>query len=279
MQSLKSYSGGLLKQLSEIQFPSQGGKPMALCRVIVCDLKEAVGHLPELSLDVGFNLEEVHSALVKPNICGLYHPSLDLLSSVVEFLLPRAESVVIGETKTIVCKPEEQFEKLGVAPMLERFGQRVRAVDLTGDQRVEVQVPNPHAIKRFLLPKTVLESDLLVNVPKVGTWRANRLTCALKNLFGLVPQKRKYYRHHLFEGMEKVIADIAQIVKPDLNIVDAGNNVILGTDALAVDVVACKFIGLDPLTIGHLTLVAEDRNEKLESFIKKIDVAEPQIRV
>ena len=78
--------------------------------------------------------------------------------------------------------------------------------------------------------------------------------------------------------MEKVIADIAQIVKPDLNIVDAGNKVILGTDALAVDVVACKFIGLDPLTIGHLRLVSEDRNEKLETFIKKIDVAEPQIR-
>jgi uncharacterized protein (DUF362 family) len=279
MQSLKSYSGGLLKQLSEIQFPSQGGKPMGLCRVIVCDLKEAVGHLPELSLDVGFNVEEVHSALVKPNICGLYHPSLDLLSSVVEFLLPRAESVVIGETKTIVCKPEEQFEKLGVAPMLKRFGQRVRAVDLTGDERVEVQVPNPHAIEKFLLPKTVLESDLLVNVPKVGTWRATRLTCALKNLFGLVPQKRKYYRHHLFEGMEKVIADIAQIVKPDLNIVDAGNKVILGTDALAVDVVACRFVDLDPLTVGYLRLVSEDRNEKLETFIKKIDVAEPQIRV
>ena len=54
---------------------------------------------------------------------------------------------------------------------------------------------------------------------------------------------------------------------------------ILGTDALAVDVVACRFVDLDPLTVGYLRLVSEDRNEKLETFIKKIDVAEPQIRV
>jgi uncharacterized protein (DUF362 family) len=251
---------------------------MGLSRVIVCDLKDAVDRLPELSLEVGFKVEGVQLALVKPNICGCYHPSLDLLSSVVEFLLPKAESVVIGETRTIVCEPKEQFEKLGVAPMLKRFGSHVRAVDLTDDERIEVQVPNPHAVERVVLPKTVLESDVLVNVPKVGTMRAPRLTCALKNLFGLVPQKRKYYRHHLFGGMEKVIADIAQIVKPDLNVVDAGSKVILGVDVLAVDVVACRFVDLDPLTIGHLRLVSEDRNEKLETFIKKIDVVEAQTR-
>ena len=60
-----------------------------------------------------------------------------------------------------------------------------------------------------------------------------------------------------------MIADVAQIVKPDLNIVDVGSKVILGTDALAVDVVACKFVDLDPLTIGHLKLVSEDRNLNL----------------
>ena len=97
---------------------------MGLCRVMVCDLKEAVDHLPELSLEVGFKVEGVRHALVKPNICGRFYPSLDLLSSVVEFLLPKTESEVIGETGTIVCEPEEQFEKLGVTAMLKRFGGR-----------------------------------------------------------------------------------------------------------------------------------------------------------
>jgi uncharacterized protein (DUF362 family) len=185
---------------------------------------------------------------------------------------------VIGETGTIVCKPNEQFEKLGVAPMIKRFGGRAQVVDLSDSELVEVQVPHPHALKKVVLPKMVLESDLIVNVPKVGTLPTTRMTCALKNLFGFLPQKRKYYLYHPFGGMHKVIADVAQIVKPDLNIVDAGEKVILGTDALAVDVVACRFIDLDPLAVEHLRLVSEDRNENLETFMKKIDMVEPKIR-
>ena len=246
---------------------------MRLSRVMVCDLNYAVDHLPDLSLELGFKVEDVRLALVKPNICGLYHPSLDLLSSIVQFVLPSAESVVVGETRSMIHEPEEQFEKLGILPVLKRFGDRVKAVDLSDDERVEVQVPNPHALEKIALSKTVLDSDVLVNVPKVGTHSTTRLTCALKNLFGLLPQKRKYIRYHPL-GMEKVIADIAQIVKPDLNIVDVGSKAILGLDALAVDVVACKFVDLNPLEVKHLRLVSEDRNEKLEAFMKGIEVVE-----
>ena len=53
---------------------------------------------------------------------------------------------------------------------------------------------------------------------------------------------------------------------------------ILGKDALAVDVVACRFVDLDPLTVEHLRLVSEDRNENLETFMKKIDMVEPKTR-
>ena len=246
---------------------------MRLSRVMVCDLNYAVDHLPDLSLELGFKVEDVRLALVKPNICGLYHPSLDLLSSIVQFVLPSAESVVVGETRSMIHEPEEQFEKLGVTPLLKRFGDRVKAVDLSDDERVEVQVPNPHALEKIALPRTVLDSDVLVNVPKVGTHSTTRLTCALKNLFGLLPQKRKYIRYHPL-GMDKVIADIAQIVKPDLNIVDVGSKAILGLDALAVDVVACKFVDLNPLEVKHLRLVSEDRSEKLEAFMKRIEVVE-----
>ena len=246
---------------------------MELSRVIVCDLNYAVDHLLELSLKLGFKVGEVQLALIKPNICGLYHPSLDLLSSVVKFLLSKAESVVIGETRSMIHEPKEQFENLGVTPLLKRFGGRAKAVDLSDDERVEVQVPSPHALEKIALPRTVLDSDVLVNVPKVGTHSTTRLTCALKNLFGLLPQKRKYIRYHPL-GMDKVIADIAQIVKPDLNIVDAGGKAILGLDALAVDVVACRFVDLNPLMVKHLGLVSEDRGEKLEAFVDEIEVVE-----
>jgi len=246
---------------------------MAVNPVIICDLDEAIQSLPDLTSKIGFKLESVHLALVKPNLCGLYHPSLRLLSSIIDFLMSCADSVVIGETRSMMHNPDEQFQRLGVNALLKDYAGRVKAVDLSDDEWVKVRVSNPHALRELTFPKTILDSDVLVNLPKVGTHSTTRLTCALKNLFGLLPQKHKYVTYHGL-GMNNVIADIAQVVKPDLNIVDAGSKVILGVDALAVDIVACRFLNLDPLRVEHLRLVSEDRGEQLESCLKKIEIVE-----
>jgi uncharacterized protein (DUF362 family) len=226
-----------------------------------------------LSSDVGFNLEKVQLALVKPNICGLYHPSAGLLSSIIEFLLLNAKLVAVGETSSMMHEPMEQFERLGVNVLLRRFNERARTIDLSKDKRVETSVQNPHALKKVNLPKTVLDSDILINVPKVGTHSTTILTCALKNLFGLLPEKHKYSQYHPL-GMDNVVADIAQVVKTDLNVVDVGSKVILGTDPLSVDIVACRFLNINPLTVKHLELVSEDRGERLEDFMEKLNVTE-----
>ncbi len=218
--------------------------------VIVCNLDEVIRHLPDASSKAGFKLEKAQLALVKPNVCGFHHPSLDLLSSVVEFLLSSVESVVVGETRSMMHNPEEQFRRLGVNALLKRFNERVKAVDLSDDEWVKVRVSNPHVLKEIDIPKTVLDSDVLVNVPKVGTHSTTRLTRALKNLFGLLPQKNKFVEYHSL-GITNVIADIAQVVKPDLNVVDAGSKAIVGVDTLAVNLVACRFVNLDPLKVEH----------------------------
>jgi uncharacterized protein (DUF362 family) len=241
--------------------------------VIICDTDYAVRHLSDLSLKAGFKLAKARLALVKPNLCGLYHPSSSIILSSIEFLLSGVESAVIGETKSQGHDPEEQFERLGVNSLLKHLNRNVKAVDLSNDERVKVSVSNPHALSEIEIPKIILYSDVLLNIPKVGTHYATRLTCALKNLFGLLPQKNKYsLYHHL--GMDAVIADIAQVIKPDLNVVDAEDKVILGVDALSVDVVACRFANLNPLKVEHLRLVSDDRKEKLEDLLKKIKIIE-----
>jgi len=132
---------------------------------------------------------------------------------------------------------------------------------------------NPHALRELELPEILIEADVLINVPKVGRRSTTVLTNALKNLFDLLPHKHKYIRYHPL-GMDNVIADIAQVVRPNLNIADAGDKVMLGIDALGVDIVACKFLGLDPLRIKHLRLVSEDRGNKLEELVKRISFLE-----
>jgi len=61
--------------------------------------------------------------------------------------------------------------------------------------------------------------------------------------------------------MDEVIADLAKVVKTDLNVVDAGSKIILGLDPLAVDIATVQLIQLNPLNVKHLQLVSEDRGK------------------
>ena len=77
--------------------------------------------------------------------------------------------------------------------------------------------------------------------------------------------------------MEKILnrlLDLPQVVKPDLDIADAGEKAVIGVDPLVVDIVACRFVGLNPLDVKHLRLVSEDRGESLEDTMNKVEVIE-----
>lgn len=246
---------------------------MTLHPATISTMESALQNLPELTSRAGFRPRSVEQILVKPNICGLYHPSASLLSSIIEFLSSSSGSIVIGETQSMIHEPQEQFKRLGVTDILHHFGGKVKAVDLSSDKRVKMRVPIPHALSEIDLPTTVVNSDMLVNVPKAGTHSTTRVTCALKNLFGLLPEKHKHSTYHHL-GMDRVIADIAQVVKPELNIVEAGAKVIVGMDALTVDIAACRLLSLDPLQVEHLRLVSESSGHKLDEVVEKINIFE-----
>lgn len=155
--------------------------------------------------------------------------------------------------------------------MLERFGDKIEAVDLMEDEILDLEVPSPHAVSHLPIPRLVNDCDLLVNIPKVGTHGRTKLTCALKNLFGLLAESDKQGVYHP-PGVDKVIADLAKIVRCDLSVVDAKKEVIVGVDPLTVDILACSFAGLEPLKVEHLRLVSEDRGLRLEDVLNRLQI-------
>lgn len=238
--------------------------------MIECSKEVATHNLPELFSKTGFKIDESKLVLVKPNLCGLYHPSLEILSAIIRYLDAYAEEIVIGETKSMMHEPKSQFKKLGIGKLLKKFD-NLKAIDLSEDRKIKVKVPEPHVLEEIELPKAVIQQDRLVNIPKVGTHSETRMTNALKNLFGLLPQKRKYSLYHPL-GMDYVIADIAQVIDPHLNVTDAGRRIIIGTDPLTVDIVACKYANLNPSEVMHLGLVSKNRGEKLDDLTKRIKI-------
>jgi uncharacterized protein (DUF362 family) len=202
-----------------------------------------------------FFLKPNKLVLIKPNACGMYPPSLALLEAIVKALKPFSDSIIIGETPSAIHTPEERFASLGIDVMAKRLG--VMAYNLMKDQIIIKEVPRPHTIKKIPFPSKVLQADLLINCPGLGKHGNTLLTCALKNLFGLVAETHKYSSLHPL-GVSEVIADIFQVVKPHLNIVDCGSRVIGGIDALSVDIVAAEIIGLNVKNVRHLVLAAQD---------------------
>ena len=86
----------------------------------------------------------------------------------------------------------------------------MKTVDLSEDRIIRVKVPKPHVLEEIELPETCVRCDVLVNLSKAGTHSTTTMTNALKNLFGLLPEKRKYSTYHPLV-MDNVIADIVDL--------------------------------------------------------------------
>jgi uncharacterized protein (DUF362 family)/NAD-dependent dihydropyrimidine dehydrogenase PreA subunit len=118
---------------------------------------------------------------------------------------------------------------------------------------------------RFIIADAVLDADGLISLPKLKAHSLTRMTGAVKNQFGCVPGTLKSQHHARTPdpfNFATMLVDINTLVKPRLFIMDAvmameGNGprsgkprkmgvLLLSTDPIALDAVACKLIDLDP---------------------------------
>jgi len=226
----------------------------------------------EVVLDeLGLKFKSFKIVLIKPNICGFYPPDLKLLKALLNYFTELSGLVIIGETESTMYKPEERFQTLGITDLINAYSERVKLMNLIKGDKVRVKVPDPRSVRSLRLPKLVFEVDYFINLAKIGSHPSTVVTGALKNLFGLVAEKYKYFKYHP-RGMDRVIADIAKVVKPDLNIVEANDKILLSEDTLAIDVIATKIFGVDPFSVKHFKMIAEDRGSSLEGIISEIEV-------
>jgi uncharacterized protein (DUF362 family) len=125
-------------------------------------------------------------------------------------------------------------------------------------------------LKQLYLPRTVLEADYIVSLPKLKTHHWVGVTLALKNMFGIVPGCCYGWPKNVLHwaGILPSILDITSTVRPDFAIVDGivgmeGNGpiqgtpkssgvLILGDDPVAVDATCARVMGLMPERVDYL---------------------------
>jgi uncharacterized protein (DUF362 family) len=126
----------------------------------------------------------------------------------------------------------------------------------------------------FYFPRSVIEADLVVSLPKLKTHHWVGMTAATKNLYGLLPGIKygwpKNVLHHA--GIPETVVDIHATAPRTITIVDGiecmeGDGPILGTskwmgllavgtNLTAVDATCARIMGLRPERISYLQLAA-----------------------
>ena len=121
------------------------------------------------------------------------------------------------------------------------------------------------------MPRTVLDSDFIVSMPKVKTHHWAGVILSLKNMFGIVPGMKYGWPKNLlhWHGIHECILDICATVPIHFVIADGisameGNGPLQGTsrhlgkivladDPVAADAACARLMGLDPLRVQHLS--------------------------
>jgi len=180
-----------------------------------------------------------------------------------ECLSSGASKVVVPENS---CSPaKDAFERSGIGAAVRRSGGRMYSPERRHFQRVII--PRGVSLKAADVVRDVLEAPCLINMPVAKSHGGSTLTLSMKNWMGSVSDRGYWHAHNLHQ----CIADFSTFIKPSLIVVDAlrimttggpqgpgkmiyPNQLIFGTDPVAVDAYAATLFGKQPFDVLHIKL-------------------------
>jgi uncharacterized protein (DUF362 family) len=246
------------------------------------DINNAVTRAINL-LDYRFS-DNMDTIVIKPNLCYYWDHSTGettdprVVSAIIDFIRDEIGTdahICVAEADASAMKTRYAFKMLGYEELSRR--KKVELVNLSKGDIVEREVSIGDNKLTLQLNKLLLESDLIINVPKLKTHRIAGVTCSLKNMFGAIAKPKKYVYH---KCLSEVIVGINKLVKSNIVIVDGiiargrypkkMGILMASDDALAADFIAAKIMGLNPCRIKHLSLA---KDEKIGN-VNRIDLVE-----
>ena len=164
------------------------------------------------------------------------------------------------------------YKTSGIESYVKKAGGKIVPGNTEGYYQ-EVTIDKGKRLTSAKVHELVLEADVFINVPVLKNHDSAKLTISMKNLMGVVWDRRFWHRNDLHQ----CIADFATFHrKPDLVVVDAYNVMmkngprgvsrndvvnmkaqIVTTDMVAADAAAAKMFGAEPATIPYIRLAAE----------------------
>jgi uncharacterized protein (DUF362 family) len=189
------------------------------------------------------------------------------------FLKLGAKSVVVGEGPGHQRDTYLVLAESGLAAQLR--SQKISFVDLNRDELFKVPTRASYTgLGHLWLPRTVLESDFVVSMPKIKTHHWAGVTLSMKNMFGILPGTKYGWPKNVlhWKGIHRSILDICATAPVHFVVADGviameGNGplhgtrrnlgkIVLADDPVAADFTCARLMGLDPYRVWHLDRAA-----------------------
>jgi len=188
-----------------------------------------------------------------------------LVRGVIRYLLQNGfDNIAIMESSWLGDCTKKAFKECGYENISSEFN--VPLIDLKDDESVSVRIDDLD----IRVCKSVLDADYLINMPVLKAHCQTKMTCALKNLKGCIPDSEKRRFHRL--GLHKPIAALNKALPVNLVIVDGLNGdlcheeggnpvrmdrVMAGKDPVLIDSYAAELLGYNTDEIPYIGIAAQ----------------------
>ena len=216
--------------------------------------------------------KDIQKVAIKPNMCYYWDYSTGqttdpkfvaaLIDVIRDKISPNVNiSIVESDASAMKCK--HAFKMLGYEKMAQHHN--VTLVNLSEDKSKRVDVSAEGQSFTFMVPQTIQNADLRINVPKVKYLAQTKISCSLKNIFGCNPYPNKFKYH---QKLDEAIVALNKIMKFNLCILDglivSGSQpsklglIIASQDPVALDAAAAKIAGINPKSVRHIILASKE---------------------
>lgn len=205
---------------------------------------------------------------IKPNMVSPSHPSngatthAEVLAGIIEYLQKREfRNLTLMEGSWVGDRTMDAFYACGYDVLCDEYG--VAFHDTQKDKSYTADCGG----MELHICSSVKDIDFLINVPVLKGHCQTKITCALKNMKGLIPNSEKRRFHSL--GLHKPIAHLNMGIRQDFIVVDnicgdldfedGGNPVVMnrvltGRDPVLMDAYVCNMMHYEISDVSYVEL-------------------------
>ena len=216
--------------------------------------------------------KDIQKVAIKPNMCYYWDYSTGqttdpkFVATLIDIIRDKISpdvniSIVESDASAMKCK--HAFKFLGYEKMAQHHD--VTLVNLSKDESQRVEVSAGGQSFHFMVPQTIQNADLRINVPKIKYLVQTKISCALKNIFGCNPYPNKFKYH---KKLNEAIVALNKAMKFNLCILDglivSGSQprklglIMASQDPVALDAATAKIAGINPKSVRHIMLANKE---------------------